>query len=128
MKQIAVFHCRRLVFGDNLIDVAVKGWLTLLFLEALNPFYVFQVFSVILWFTYNYYTYACVIILMTAFGIFFSIQQTLKNQKALHATVFNTDTAVVKQVNGTSLTIDTNSIVRMYHAMRRSFVVGKLHP
>jgi cation-transporting P-type ATPase 13A2 len=99
------------VFGENLIDVPIKGWVTLLFLEALNPFYVFQVFSVILWFTYNYYTYACVIILMTAFGIFFSIQQTLKNQKALHATVFNTDTAMVKQVDGSSLAIDTKYLV-----------------
>lgn len=99
------------MFGDNLINVPIKGWMTLLFLEALNPFYVFQVFSVILWFTYNYYTYACVIILMTAFGIFFSIQQTLKNQKALHATVFNTDTAVVKQVDSTSLTVDTKYLV-----------------
>lgn len=53
---------RRMVYGNNQIDVPVKGVLTLLFLEALNPFYVFQVFSVILWFTYNYYYYACVII------------------------------------------------------------------
>jgi E1-E2 ATPase len=109
--SISFLFRRRLVFGDNLIDVPIKGWVTLLFLEALNPFYVFQVFSVILWFTYNYYTYACVIILMTAFGIFFSIQQTLKNQKALHATVFNTDTAVVKQVDGSSLAIDTKYLV-----------------
>ena len=53
---------RRMVYGNNQIDVPVKGVMTLLFLEALNPFYVFQVFSVILWFTYNYYYYACVII------------------------------------------------------------------
>lgn len=51
-----------MVYGNNQIDVPVKGVMTLLFLEALNPFYVFQVFSVILWFTYNYYYYACVII------------------------------------------------------------------
>ena len=48
---------------------------------------------------------------MTAFGIFFSIRQTLKNQKALHATVFNTDTANVKQQDNTSATIDTKYLV-----------------
>ena len=53
---------RRLVYGNNQINVPIKGILTLLFLEALNPFYVFQVFSVMLWFAYNYYYYACVII------------------------------------------------------------------
>lgn len=89
----------------------IKSWVALLFLEALNPFYVFQVFSVILWFTYNYYYYACVIILMTAFGIFFSIRQTLKNQSALHATVFSTDTATVIQQDNSSLTIDTRYLV-----------------
>lgn len=106
-----MFSCRRLVYGNNLIDVPIKSWVTLLFLEALNPFYVFQVFSVVLWFAYNYYYYACVIILMTSFGIFFSIRQTLKNQNALHATVFSTDTAMVVQQNSTNLTIDTKYLV-----------------
>lgn len=48
---------------------------------------------------------------MTAFGIFFSIRQTLKNQKALHATVFSTDTAVVMQEDNTNITIDTKYLV-----------------
>lgn len=100
-----------MVYGDNQIDVPIKSWIALLFLEALNPFYVFQVFSVILWFTYNYYYYACVIILMTAFGIFFSIRQTLKNQKALHATVFSADTANVIKTDDSSVTIDTKFLV-----------------
>lgn len=56
----------------------MKGVLTLLFLEVLNPFYVFQVFSVCLWFAYDYYYYASVIVLMSAFGISVSIIQTRK--------------------------------------------------
>nr|AAL39483.1 LD05303p [Drosophila melanogaster] len=46
---------RRIVFGDNEITVPLRDFKTLLFLEVLNPFYVFQLFSVILWFTYDYY-------------------------------------------------------------------------
>lgn len=100
-----------MVYGDNKIDVQVKSWVELLFLEALNPFYVFQVFSVILWFAYNYYYYACVIILMTAFGIFMSIRQTLKNQKALHETVFSSDTATIVKKDGRSMMVDTKCLV-----------------
>lgn len=71
-------YARRLVYGPNTIYIPLKSVMTLLFLEALNPFYVFQVFSVCLWFSYNYYYYAVVIILMTAFGITMSIIQTRK--------------------------------------------------
>lgn len=69
---------RRLVYGSNEISVPYKDVKTLLFLEVLNPFYVFQIFSVILWFTYDYYYYACVILLMSIFGISMSIIQTKK--------------------------------------------------
>lgn len=71
-------YSRRLVYGSNQISIPLKSVLTLLFLEALNPFYVFQVFSVCLWFSYNYYYYAVVIVLMSAFGITMSIVQTRK--------------------------------------------------
>ncbi len=100
-----------MVYGDNKIDVPIKSWVELLFLEALNPFYVFQVFSVFLWFSYNYYYYACVIILMTSFGIFFSIRQTLKNQKALHQTVFSVDTASILRKDESPLIMDTKYLV-----------------
>ena len=73
-EQIA----RRLVYGPNEITVPYKDIKTLLFLEVLNPFYVFQIFSVALWFAYDYYYYACVIVLMSVFGITMSIVQTKK--------------------------------------------------
>lgn len=71
-------YARRLVYGSNTIYIPLKSVMTLLFLESLNPFYVFQVFSVCLWFSYNYYYYAVVIMLMSAFGISMSIIQTRK--------------------------------------------------
>lgn len=71
-------YARRLVYGYNKIAIPLKSVMTLLFLELLNPFYVFQVFSVCLWFVYNYYYYAVVIVLMSVFGITMSIIQTRK--------------------------------------------------
>lgn len=64
------------MYGANKIAIPLKNVITLLFLEVLNPFYVFQIFSVCLWFSYNYYYYAMVIIIMSVFGITMSIIQT----------------------------------------------------
>ncbi|XP_055857682.1 polyamine-transporting ATPase 13A3 isoform X2 [Episyrphus balteatus] len=102
---------RRIVYGLNEITVPYKGVVTLLFLEVLNPFYVFQIFSVILWFSYNYYYYAVVIIFMSAFGITMSIIQTKKNQDALYSTVQNSDCAQVLTENGDVKDIKTKYLV-----------------
>ncbi|XP_062562628.1 polyamine-transporting ATPase 13A3 [Armigeres subalbatus] len=112
-KGLSVYeqNIRRLVYGTNEILIPLKGVLTLLFLEVLNPFYVFQIFSVMLWFVYDYYYYATVIILMSGFGITASILQTQKNQKALYSTVKNSDTATVILDNCESEQIETRFLV-----------------
>ncbi|XP_034112051.1 polyamine-transporting ATPase 13A3 isoform X2 [Drosophila albomicans] len=102
---------RGIVFGVNEITVPLKDVKTLLFLEVLNPFYVFQIFSVILWFTYDYYYYACVIMLMSIFGITMSIIQTKKNQNVLHKTVLNTGHALVVNAKGVPREVLTSSLV-----------------
>ncbi|KAM8702813.1 hypothetical protein ACLKA7_005162 [Drosophila subpalustris] len=102
---------RRIVFGVNEITVPLRDVKTLLFLEILNPFYVFQIFSVVLWFTYDYYYYACVILLMSIFGISMSIIQTKKNQDVLHQTVLNTGNALVVNAKGVSTELPTSTLV-----------------
>lgn len=69
---------RRQVFGPNEIVVKESSIVELLFLEVLNPFYIFQLFSFILWFADNYYYYATAILLMSIFGITMSVIQTRK--------------------------------------------------
>nr|CAD7265697.1 unnamed protein product [Timema shepardi] len=86
---------RRVVYGNNEIAVPVKGIITLLFLEVLNPFYVFQLFSFCLWFADNYIYYAMAILAMSAFGIIMAIIQTRKNQFNLRSTVHSSDVAMV---------------------------------
>ncbi|XP_073848931.1 polyamine-transporting ATPase anne boleyn isoform X2 [Musca autumnalis] len=102
---------RRLVYGPNEITVPYKDVKTLLFLEVLNPFYVFQIFSVVLWFAYDYYYYACVIVLMSVFGITMSIIQTKKNQDALRETVQNTGTALIVGERGEVHELPTQRLV-----------------
>ena len=69
---------RRAVYGKNLIDVPVRSVLELLVLEALNPFYVFQLASFIIWMLIYYYFYASAIALMSITGIIITIHQTRK--------------------------------------------------
>lgn len=104
-------NARREVYGLNEIFIPLKGIATLLFLEVLNPFYVFQVFSVCLWFSYDYYYYAIVIVIMSIFGISMTIIQTRKNQLALYQTVINNDTAMVLRSDGTTIILETKYLV-----------------
>ncbi|XP_075212316.1 polyamine-transporting ATPase anne boleyn isoform X2 [Lycorma delicatula] len=92
---IAEQFLRRAVYGKNEIEVPMRGVITLLFLEVLNPFYVFQIFSFILWFIDDYVQYAMAILAMTTFSIVMAIVQTRKNQHKLHSTVHSTDVVSV---------------------------------
>lgn len=86
---------RRLTFGANSIVVPVTGVLTLLFMEILTPFYVFQIFSVVLWYSDNYYYYATCIVIMSTFSVAVTVIQSRKNEKALRNTIQTSDSVLV---------------------------------
>lgn len=69
---------RRCMFGANLIDVPVKSYMKLLFEEVLNPFYIFQVFSITLWSMDEYYFYALCIFIISVISISISLYETRK--------------------------------------------------
>jgi len=69
-------HSRRNVYGNNEIVIPVKSIFTLLCLEVLNPFYVFQLFSFCLWVADDYYYYAMAIFIMSSAGILMAVFQT----------------------------------------------------
>lgn len=48
----------------------------LLFLEVLNPFYIFQIFSFVLWMLEEYYYYAACIIFMSLCSVIMAVIQT----------------------------------------------------
>ncbi|XP_008292149.1 polyamine-transporting ATPase 13A2 [Stegastes partitus] len=74
---------RRRMYGANIIDVPVKPYVRLLFEEVLNPFYVFQVFSIILWTIDNYYFYALCIFVISVISISISLYETRKQSVTL---------------------------------------------
>ncbi|XP_053369609.1 polyamine-transporting ATPase 13A3 [Clarias gariepinus] len=75
---------RRLFFGDNEIAVKVPSLFKLLIKEVLNPFYIFQLFSVILWCADEYYYYAMAIMLMSIISIATSLYTIKKQYITLH--------------------------------------------
>ncbi|XP_011495006.1 PREDICTED: probable cation-transporting ATPase 13A3 [Ceratosolen solmsi marchali] len=95
---------RRGVYGNNEIVVPVKGFLTLLGLEVLNPFYVFQLFSFCLWISDDYVYYAMVILCMSACGVIMAVLQTRRNQRNLRSTVSSSDVATVLRDRSTGST------------------------
>uniref|UniRef100_A0A670J3P7 Uncharacterized protein n=1 Tax=Podarcis muralis TaxID=64176 RepID=A0A670J3P7_PODMU len=75
---------RRLFYGANQIDVQVPSLPKLLIKEVLNPFYIFQAFSMVLWSLDNYYLYASAILFMSLVSICSSLYTIRKQYVLLH--------------------------------------------
>ncbi|KAM3866042.1 polyamine-transporting ATPase 13A3-like [Diretmus argenteus] len=75
---------RRLFFEENEIAVRVPSLFKLLIKEVLNPFYIFQLFSVILWSAEDYYYYATAIVFMSIISIATSLYTIKKQYVMLH--------------------------------------------
>ncbi|XP_050301923.1 polyamine-transporting ATPase 13A3-like isoform X2 [Anthonomus grandis grandis] len=85
--------------------------MTLLVLEALTPFYIFQLFSLLVWLCEQYYYYAVAIVIMSVVGISTSIIQTRKNQQNLKGTINFTSTVMICRPNDVHEEIPTTQLV-----------------
>ncbi|KAI0852262.1 hypothetical protein F5Y00DRAFT_227703 [Daldinia vernicosa] len=74
---------RERVFGKNLIDIEQKSIPQLLVDEVFHPFYVFQIASLILWSSDQYYYYAVCIFIMSAGSIITTLIETRATMKRL---------------------------------------------
>ena len=70
------YRCRKMIFGDNIIEIKEKSVLKLLVDEVLHPFYVFQIFSIFLWLADSYYYYAFCIFFISILSITESLIET----------------------------------------------------
>ena len=71
------------LFGICDIDIRVNSVGKILLDELADPFYLFQVYSVILWYCTEYYWYASVIVILTVISLIVSVHGTYKNLKQL---------------------------------------------
>ncbi|KAG0368660.1 hypothetical protein BGZ54_001471 [Gamsiella multidivaricata] len=74
---------RTMVFGQNIIDVQEKTVGQLLVQEVLHPFYVFQVFSMALWFADDYYYYAACIFVISTVSVVTELVETKKTMRRM---------------------------------------------
>lgn len=82
---------RRQLFGENAIHVEVQPYMRILFEEVLGPFYIFQLFSITIWFNDDYYYYGTCIIVMSLLSLVSSVIQIRNNQEQLRDTVESVD-------------------------------------
>lgn len=61
-----------------MIEVAVKSYWELFRSEIINPFYLFQIFSITLWCLDEYYYYAGCVFFLSGVSIFSSLYETRK--------------------------------------------------
>ncbi|XP_006522259.1 probable cation-transporting ATPase 13A5 isoform X1 [Mus musculus] len=78
---------RRLVCGPNSIEVEIQPIWKLLVKQVLNPFYVFQAFTLTLWLSQGYIEYSVAIIILTVISIVLSVYDLRQQSVKLHKLV-----------------------------------------
>ncbi|KAJ2036549.1 hypothetical protein H4S03_003570 [Coemansia sp. S3946] len=77
-------HRQRMsIFGQCVIDIREKTYLRLLWEEVLNPFYIFQLASIIIWSCEDYYYYACAIFVISAISIASTLISTKRTMRKI---------------------------------------------
>ncbi|XP_039611384.1 cation-transporting ATPase 13A2 isoform X1 [Polypterus senegalus] len=102
---------KRKIYGQNLIDVPVKSYFSLLIDEVLNPFYLFQIFSIILWMCDNYYYYAVCIFIISVISIGISLYETRKQSITLRNMAHLTTKVTILRATGEQATVSSLDLV-----------------
>ncbi|OXB64406.1 hypothetical protein ASZ78_009989 [Callipepla squamata] len=102
---------RRKIYGPNLIEVPVKSYAKLLVEEVLNPFYIFQVFSIVLWVCDAYYYYAACIFLISTISLGLSLYETRKQSTTLRNMARMSISIRVRRADGEEATVSSAELV-----------------
>lgn len=101
---------RERVFGKNVIDLAEKPTGQLLVEEVINPFYVFQIASLLLWSVDEYYYYAACIFVISVVSITATVVETKATMRRLReVSRFECEVRVLR--NGFWRTVDSVELV-----------------
>ncbi|EPQ12058.1 Putative cation-transporting ATPase 13A5 [Myotis brandtii] len=75
---------RRLVCGPNAIEVEIQPIWKLLIKQVLNPFYVFQAFTLTLWMSQGYIEYSVAIMILSVISIVLTVYDLRQQSVKLH--------------------------------------------
>ncbi|KAJ1355301.1 hypothetical protein KIN20_012642 [Parelaphostrongylus tenuis] len=101
---------RQEIYGRNSIDVKLKPIIVLLFKEAISPFFIFQAFSVTIWYIDHYEVYSTIIIIMSVISIAINVYQTRSQEKKLRSMVHSSSEVKVYR-NKTLKAINSEELV-----------------
>ncbi|KAM7083750.1 polyamine-transporting ATPase 13A2 isoform 1-T1 [Ciconia maguari] len=104
-------NTRRKIYGLNLIEVPVKSYARLLVEEVLNPFYIFQVFSIVLWVCDAYYYYAACIFLISTISLGLSLYETRKQSATLQNMARMSVSVRVRRPSGEEMVVSSADLV-----------------
>ncbi|XP_068220779.1 polyamine-transporting ATPase 13A3-like isoform X6 [Palaemon carinicauda] len=102
---------RQQLYGRNVITVEVKSYINLLVTEILNPFYIFQIASIILWSFDNYVLYAACIFFVSCLSVAVSLFETRKQSQSVHDMVeaSNTSDVIVLRMTSEKTTVEVQT-------------------
>ncbi|XP_026328514.1 probable cation-transporting ATPase 13A3 isoform X2 [Hyposmocoma kahamanoa] len=83
------------LYGPNSAEVEVKSYWTLFVNEVFNPFYLFQMFSIVLWSLDEYYQYATCVFILSAWSCMQALHLTKQMSRNLHDMAGNTSNFTV---------------------------------
>jgi cation-transporting P-type ATPase 13A2 len=69
----------KIIFGDCDLNIKVDGVMKLILKEVTDPFYIFQLFSITLWYVNAYMNYATIIVVTTLISLAVSVWETRSN-------------------------------------------------
>ncbi|ETL92785.1 hypothetical protein L917_08961 [Phytophthora nicotianae] len=84
-----VVKTRRELFGANRITIDKPSVLELLFIKIAHPFYVFQIFSIVIWLLQSYTKYAIVILSMSVASLGYEVYSEVSNNNRLRSLVLS---------------------------------------
>ncbi|VDM52193.1 unnamed protein product [Angiostrongylus costaricensis] len=102
---------RLATYGLNSIEIKLRSIPVLLFMEVISPFYIFQIFSVTIWYSDEYCYYASVIVLMSVCSIIMDVYQTRGQEKRLRAMVHSSSEVEVVRNGGFVTRINSEQLV-----------------
>lgn len=103
---------RHRLYGDNAINVEVQPYHEIMLTEVLGPFYIFQLFSFIVWLVEDYMYYGVCIIIMSITSLVSGVIQIRRNQEQLRAKVESDDyIKVLRNNDNTYEEIKTSELV-----------------
>ena len=90
---------QRYLYGTCDLEIIVNSFIKLLLIEFTDPFYSFQLFSIILWYNNEYELYATVILVTSLFSLIYGTYETRKNLLNLQKMAKYSCEVNVKRIN-----------------------------